>query len=106
MQSTCVALHVTQVSNTDLTIMNSRRPSSFIAQLLFLILSWFVQLSYSRGKSWQLMTGKLVTLNESLSDVNDSGLVQLDDCTCLGYTQTFECSVFGGRVTIWSSMFF
>ena len=28
-------------------------------------------------------------------------LVQLDDCTCLGYTQTFKCTVFGGGFTIW-----
>ena len=33
-------------------------------------------------------------------------LVQLNDCTCLGYTQTFECTVFGGGVTIWSGSFF
>ena len=38
----------------------------------------------------------------SLSDVNGSTLVQLNDCTCLGDTQTFECTVFGGAVTIWS----
>ena len=28
-------------------------------------------------------------------------LVQLNDCTCLGYTQIFECTVFGGGFTIW-----
>ena len=34
-------------------------------------------------------------------DEEGSMLVQLDDCTCLGYTQTFECTVFGGGFTIW-----
>ena len=43
---------------------------------------------------------------QSLSDVNDSGLVQLNDCTCLGYTQTFECTVFGAGYTIWNSTLF
>ena len=28
-------------------------------------------------------------------------LTQLDDCTCLGYTQIFECTVFGAGFTIW-----
>ena len=33
-------------------------------------------------------------------------LIQLNDCTCLGYTQTFECTVFGGGLTIWKSSAF
>ena len=33
-------------------------------------------------------------------------MVQLNDCTCVGYTQTFQCTVFGGGVTIWNSTFF
>ena len=33
-------------------------------------------------------------------------LVQLDDCTCLGYTQTFQCKVFGGGLTIWKGSAF
>ena len=28
-------------------------------------------------------------------------LVQLNDCTCLGYNQIFECTVYGGGITIW-----
>ena len=32
-------------------------------------------------------------------------LVKLNDCTCLGDTQTFECTVFGGGLTIWSGTF-
>jgi hypothetical protein len=38
------------------------------------------------------------------SDV--SGLVQLNDCTCLGHTQTFECNVCGVGSTVWSGTFF
>ena len=34
-------------------------------------------------------------------DEERSMLAQLDDCTCLGYTQMFECTVFGGGFTIW-----
>ena len=36
---------------------------------------------------------------------NSSRLVQLDDCTCIGYTQTFECSAIGAGFTIWNSTF-
>ena len=39
-------------------------------------------------------------------DEEGSMLVQLNDCTCLGYTQTFECTVFGGGFTIWHSTAF
>ena len=28
-------------------------------------------------------------------------LVQLNDCTCLEYNQTFECTILGGGLTIW-----
>ena len=35
-----------------------------------------------------------------------NGLVQLDDCTCLGDTQTYECSILGGGLTIWNSSAF
>ena len=31
-----------------------------------------------------------------------NGLVQLDDCTCLGDSLTYECSILGGGVTIWN----
>ena len=41
-----------------------------------------------------------------LSDVNGSRLVQLNDCTCIGYTQTFECSVIGMGITLWNGTFF
>ena len=34
-------------------------------------------------------------------DEESSMLAQLDDCTCLGYNQTFECTVFGSGFTIW-----
>jgi hypothetical protein len=43
---------------------------------------------------------------QSLSGVNGSGLVQLNDCTCLGYTQTFECNVCGVGSTVWNGTFF
>ena len=39
-------------------------------------------------------------------DEEESTLVQLDDCTCLGYTQMFECTVFGGGFTIWNGTAF
>ena len=42
----------------------------------------------------------------TISGENSSRLVQLNDCTCLGFTQTFECTVFGGGVTIWNSSAF
>jgi hypothetical protein len=48
----------------------------------------------------------LAEANIFISGVNGSGLVQLNDCTCLGYTQTFECTVFGAGVTIWNGIFF
>jgi hypothetical protein len=35
------------------------------------------------------------------TDEESSQLVQLNDCTCHGYNQTFECKVFGGGFTIW-----
>ena len=28
-------------------------------------------------------------------------LIQLNDCTCLGYNQMFECTAFGRGLTIW-----
>ena len=34
-------------------------------------------------------------------DEGGSMLVQLEDCTCLGYTQMFKCTVFGGGFTFW-----
>ena len=34
-------------------------------------------------------------------DTENSTLVQVKDCTCHGYNQTFECTVFGGGLTIW-----
>ena len=34
-------------------------------------------------------------------DMETSTLIQLNDCTCLGYIQIFECTVFGGGFTIW-----
>ena len=34
-------------------------------------------------------------------DEESSRLVQLNDCTCLEYNQTFECTIFGGGLTIW-----
>ena len=43
---------------------------------------------------------------KSLSGVNGSELVQLNDCTCLGYTQTFECTVCGSGSTVWNGTFF
>ena len=43
---------------------------------------------------------------KSLSGVNGSELVQLNDCTCLGYTQIFECTVCGSGSTIWNGTFF
>ena len=43
---------------------------------------------------------------QSLSDFNGSGLVQLNDCTCLRHTQVFECTVFEGLSTIWRSFAF
>ena len=39
-------------------------------------------------------------------NMKDSRLVQLDDCTCLGYIQTYECSILGGGVTIWNGSAF
>ena len=42
---------------------------------------------------------------QPLSDINGSRLVQLNDCTCVGYTQTFRCTVFGGGFTLWNSTF-
>ena len=42
----------------------------------------------------------------AFSDINGSTLVQLNDCTCLGYTQSFECTIFGAGVTIWGSSTF
>ena len=32
--------------------------------------------------------------------------MQLDDCNCLGYNQTYECSVSGGGLTIWNGTAF
>ena len=32
---------------------------------------------------------------------NNSLLIQLSDCTCPGYIQTFECRVYGAGITIW-----
>ena len=43
---------------------------------------------------------------QSLSGVNGSELVRLSDCTCLGYTQTFECTVCGSGSTVWNGTFF
>ena len=37
---------------------------------------------------------------------NSSRLLQLDDCTCLGHTQTFECVVFGPGITLWQGTAF
>ena len=37
---------------------------------------------------------------------NSSRLLQLDDCTCLGHTQTFECVVFGPGITLWKGTAF
>ena len=48
----------------------------------------------------------IINYTQSLSGINGSELVQLSDCTCLGYTQTFECSICEGGVTVWSSTFF
>ena len=47
------------------------------------------------------------TLN-LVSDINGSRLLQLNesDCTCLGYTQTFQCNVVGRGFTIWNGTFF
>ena len=39
-------------------------------------------------------------------NMKDSRLVQLDDCTCLGYTQSYECSILGGGRTIWNGSAF
>ena len=39
-------------------------------------------------------------------DVESNALIQLNDCTCLGYTQTFECNVFGAGITIWQGTAF
>jgi hypothetical protein len=48
------------------------------------------------------MSGLIFMLVSSFFiDEEGSMLVQLDDCTCLGYNQTFECTVFGGGFTIW-----
>ena len=33
-------------------------------------------------------------------------MVQLNDCTCLGYAQIFECTAFGAGATVWSGTFF
>ena len=34
-------------------------------------------------------------------DEESSMLVQLNECTCLEYNQIFECTIFGGGLTIW-----
>ena len=47
-----------------------------------------------------------MSYTQSLTGVNGSGLIQLNDCTCLGYTQTFECTVCGIGSTIWNGTFF
>ena len=31
---------------------------------------------------------------------------QLENCTCPGYTQTYECSIFGGGLTVWNGSAF
>jgi hypothetical protein len=87
--------------------MHSRGLLSFIAQLLFLVFSWLVWKSNTlRGKSWYYLYGYTMSHTQSLSDISGGGLVQLNDCTCLGYTQTFECNVCGLGSTIWSGTFF
>ena len=54
----------------------------------------------------QILNYHYYCYGQSLSDVNGSRLIQLNDCTCIGYTQLFECTVFGGFSTIWRSSAF
>ena len=47
-------------------------------------------------------------MNSLLAGSGDAGssLIQFHDCTCPGYVQIYQCSVFGGGTTIWQGSAF